>query len=217
MAPGGQGFSSASAHQSPVFTPCTARRHRRWSNSVWTCTPWARFDLVICCRARGKEALAALQVMMTKLKLTVNETKTRFAKLPEDKFDFPGYTFGRCNSPKTGRAYLGTVPSKKRVMYICAAISTETGQTKLPLEPEKGHGNAQPNDERMGQLLLPRSSQQRLSGYRRHARRRLRQWLCRKHQLKWPAMHRFPYRYIDHGLGLVRLSQRTTSFSWAKF
>jgi hypothetical protein len=46
--------------------------------------------------------------MMTKLKLTVNETKTRVCKLPEEKFDFLGYTFGRCYSPKTGRAFLGT-------------------------------------------------------------------------------------------------------------
>ena len=71
-------------------------------------------DLVICCRGRAEEALAMMQDIMTKLKLTVNETKTRVCKLPEEKFDFLGYTFGRCYSPKTGRAYLGTVPSKKR-------------------------------------------------------------------------------------------------------
>jgi RNA-directed DNA polymerase len=29
---------------------------------------------------------------MTKLKLTVNETKTRVRKLPEEKFDFLGYS-----------------------------------------------------------------------------------------------------------------------------
>jgi hypothetical protein len=40
--------------------------------------------------------------MMSKLKLAVNETKTRVCKLPEEKFDFLGYTFGRCYSPKTG-------------------------------------------------------------------------------------------------------------------
>jgi len=33
--------------------------------------------LVICCRGRAEEALATMRVMMTKLKLTVNETKTR--------------------------------------------------------------------------------------------------------------------------------------------
>src|SRR3954454_18581100 len=73
-------------------------------------------DLVICCRSRAVEALATMQVMMTKLRLTVNEAKTRVAKLPEERFDFLGYSFGRCYSPKTGRAYLGTVPAQKRVM-----------------------------------------------------------------------------------------------------
>jgi len=29
----------------------------------------------------------------------VNDTKTRVCKLPEEKFDFLGYTFGRCHSP----------------------------------------------------------------------------------------------------------------------
>ena len=66
----------------------------------------------------------------------MNETKTRVCKLPDEKFDFLGYTFGRCYSPKTGRAYLGTVPSKKRVIRICEAISamTERDQTLLDQE-----------------------------------------------------------------------------------
>ena len=34
--------------------------------------------------------------MMSKLKLTVNESKTRVCRLPEEEFDFLGYTFGRC-------------------------------------------------------------------------------------------------------------------------
>ena len=45
-------------------------------------------DLVICCRDRAEEALARMRDIMTKLKLTVNETKTRVCKLPEEKFDF---------------------------------------------------------------------------------------------------------------------------------
>src|SRR5207302_10566671 len=68
--------------------------------------------------------------IMGKLKLTVNETKTRVCRLPDEKFDFLGYTFGRCYSPETGRAYMGTVPAKKRVQRVRAAISAETGQNK---------------------------------------------------------------------------------------
>ena len=44
--------------------------------------------LVICCRSQAEEALATMRDMMAKLKLMVNETKTRVVKLPEDKFDF---------------------------------------------------------------------------------------------------------------------------------
>src|SRR5215467_9892778 len=93
-------------------------------------------DMVICCRGNAEEALATMRRIMTKLKLTVNETKTRVCKLPGEKFDFLGYTFGRCYSPKTGRAYLGTVPSKKRVIRICDAISSETGRNTTLLDAE---------------------------------------------------------------------------------
>ena len=48
-------------------------------------------DLVICCRVGANHALAAMRAMMSKLKLTVNENKTRVCYLPEEKFDFLGY------------------------------------------------------------------------------------------------------------------------------
>ena len=49
-------------------------------------------DMVICCRGNAEEALAKMRGIMQKLKLTVNETKTRVCKLPEEKFDFLGYS-----------------------------------------------------------------------------------------------------------------------------
>ena len=52
-------------------------------------------DLVICCRAGAEQALTTMREMMSKLKLTVNEAKTRVCYLPEESFDFLGYTFGR--------------------------------------------------------------------------------------------------------------------------
>jgi hypothetical protein len=49
-------------------------------------------DMVICCRGSAEQALATMRGIMGKLKLTVNETKTRVCKLPEEKFDFLGYS-----------------------------------------------------------------------------------------------------------------------------
>ena len=91
---------------------------------------------MIRCRGRAEEALAKMQAMMTKLKLTMNDTKTKVAKLPEEKSDFLGYTFGRCYSTKTGRAYFGPVPAKSRVVRICDAISKDTGRDRTQLDPE---------------------------------------------------------------------------------
>jgi RNA-directed DNA polymerase len=50
-------------------------------------------DLVILCRkGKAEEALRRLREIKSKLKLTVNEEKTRICKVPEGEFDFLGYT-----------------------------------------------------------------------------------------------------------------------------
>jgi len=172
-------------------------------------------DLVICCRGNAEEALATMRGIMKKLRLTVNETKTRVCKLPEEKFDFLGYTFGRCYSPQTGRAYLGTVPSKKRVFRICEAISSETGRNKTLLDQQTVVGTL--NRMMIGWAnyfcLGPVSKAYR--AVERHARKRLRQWLCAKHKVSWPATKQFPEAGLHGVLGLVRLTTRTRSFPWA--
>ena len=172
-------------------------------------------DLVICCRRDAEGALATMRGIMQRLKLTVNETKTLVCKLPEEKFDFLGYTFGRCYSPETGRAYLGTVPSKKRVIRICGAISSETGRNKTLLD--RGTVVATLNRMMIGWAnyfcLGPVSKAYR--AVELHARKRLRQWLCAKHKLSWPATKQFPDANLQDVLGLVRLTTRTCSFPWA--
>ena len=62
-------------------------------------------DLVILCKhGKAEEALQRMREIMGKLKLTVNEEKTRICKVPEGEFDFLGFTFGRRYSAKTGKA-----------------------------------------------------------------------------------------------------------------
>jgi RNA-directed DNA polymerase len=153
--------------------------------------------------------------IMTKLKLTVNETKTRVCKLPEEKFDFLGYTFGRCYSPKTGRAYIGTVPSKKRVIRIYEAIGEMTRRNQLLLDQDMVI--AKLNRAMIGWAnyfcLGPVSKA--YCAMDRHARKRLRQWLCSKHGISWQATKKFSDAVLHEGLGLVRLTKRTRSFPWA--
>ena len=79
-------------------------------------------DFVIWCKGRADEAMTAMRGMMGRLKLSVNEDKTRICRLPEGRFDFLGYNFGRCYSTKTGRPYLGTRPSKKSLKRIVESV-----------------------------------------------------------------------------------------------
>ena len=73
-------------------------------------------DLVILCKhGKADEALQRMREIMGKLKLTVNEEKTRICKVPEGSFDFLGYSFGRRYSPRTGKSQIALWPTKKSI------------------------------------------------------------------------------------------------------
>jgi len=161
-------------------------------------------DFVICCRGTADEAQAVMAGMMERLRLTVNGTKTKRCRLPEEKFDFLGYTFGRYYSGWTGEAYLGARPAAKKVRGLCASITEQTSRRYLLLDPE---------------MLVERLNRQ-LRGWAnyfcygaskavrlvdRHVVRRLRRWLCRKHKVPNGGYTRFPDQYLTDELGLVRL------------
>jgi RNA-directed DNA polymerase len=170
--------------------------------------------LVICCRGTAEEAMTTMRRMMSKLRLTVNETKTRLCRVPEETFDFLGYTIGRCRSPKTGKSYIGTRPSAKKIARIKREISDETSRRGVGTDVEE-------RVARLNRILLGWSNYFCLGpvsapyqAIDRHARQRLRQWLRRKH--KGQGMSRFTDQYLHDVLGLTRLSIRTKSFPWAK-
>ncbi|GAG90163.1 unnamed protein product, partial [marine sediment metagenome] len=89
-------------------------------------------DLVILCR-RGKadEALLWMRRIMGKLQLTVNEEKTRVCRIPEEKFDFLGYTFGRMYSARTGQARIGHRPSKQSIKRMVSKIHGLTAEAMV--------------------------------------------------------------------------------------
>jgi len=173
-------------------------------------------DLIICCRTGAKPALIAMRVLMSKLKLTVNETKTQVCHLPEEKFDFLGYTFGRCYSIKKNRAYLGTVPSKKRVQRICRAISDETGRDTLRLDPKLMVAKLNRMLIGWANYFCLGAVSKAYSAVDLHVRRRLRRWLCDKHHEPRPGHTRFPEASLQSVYGLVQLPHRIAGLSWAK-
>src|SRR5215213_5380214 len=165
-------------------------------------------DFVICCRGTADEAMAVMRGMMSKLRLTVNESKTRRCRVPEETFDFLGYTIGRCWSPKTGKAYIGTKPSAKTIARLKREISDQTSRRWQWTDVED-------RVARLNRILRGWSNYFCLgpvsASYRaidRHARHRLRQWLRGKHKRQSLGASRLPDQYLHDVLGLVRLSAR---------
>jgi RNA-directed DNA polymerase len=83
-------------------------------------------DFVICCKSTADEAMTVMRGMMSKLKLTVNETKTRLCHLPDESFDFLSYTLGRNYDCRTGESYVGPRPSWKKIERLCREIGELT-------------------------------------------------------------------------------------------
>jgi len=173
-------------------------------------------DFVICCRGTATQAMAAMREMMHKLRLTVNENKTRQCRVWDESFDFLSYTIGRCYSTKTGRSYIGTKPSKKKIRRICDEISEMTERRWLFIDAEMQVG-------RINRKLRGWSNYFRLGpvskAYRivdRHTAKRLRRWLGKKHKVRDGRTTRYPDEYLYQKLNLIQLEVRTRNFPWAK-
>lgn len=135
---------------------------RRWSAHIVNYAD----DFVICCKGQADKAMEAMRGMMDKLKLTVNEDKTHQCRVPQERFDFLGYTFGRCYSRETGRAYI-------RDPSLEEEHQTDGGQHKRRDRPPPNligcrvcRGKAEPETDRLGELLLPWAGKPRVSSHR---------------------------------------------------
>jgi len=173
-------------------------------------------DLVICCKGNAAEALGAMRRMVGRLRLTVNEEKTHLCRVPEEYFDFLGYTFGQRYSPRTGRAYLGTCPSKKSVRRQIESIHEKTDRKRCGLDASVVV--AELNEGLRGwanyyQLGSVSNAYRAIDAY---VTARLRRWLCRKHKVRGNGHTRYPDEYLTQTLGLVRLPQWQRNLPWAK-
>jgi len=184
---------------------------RRWSAQIVNYAD----DFVICCKGHAHEAMAAMRGMMDKLKLTVNDDKTHLCRIPQERFDFLGYTFGRCYKRDTGRAYIGTRPSQKSIKRIVDSITEETNRCRTLLDAEwiVGRLNRKLTGWANYFCLGPVSPAYR--AINTHTTQRLRRWLCKKHKVRGKGWSRYPDQYLYEELGLVNLPTRTRSFPWA--
>ena len=173
-------------------------------------------DLCVLGKAPAAETLTAVRRLMDGLKLPVNERKTRCLRCPEEPLEFLGYRIGRNYRPYGEGSYIGTCPSKASVQSICRKISETTA---------KGHGwlPSEVMVERLNRIMTGWANYFCLGqvtpayfAVNRHAGKRLRQWLCRKHKTKHGIYVRFPENRLYEDYGLLRLTRPTMGFPSAK-
>jgi RNA-directed DNA polymerase len=169
-------------------------------------------DFVICCRANAGEAMATMRSMMSKLKLTVNETKTQLCVLPDGAFVFLGYTFGRCYNHRTGAAYLAASPAKKKIAKLCDAIGEQTSSKRTQLDEERMVGRLNRKLRGWANYFDLGTVSRAYDAVNYHVTNRLRRWLCRKHKVRGLGYSRYPDRYLYRELGLYQLKRPGRNF-----
>ncbi len=172
-------------------------------------------DFCVVGKAPAAEMLVAVKRLMDRLKLPINEQKTRCLRCPEEPINFLGHRMGR-NCGLHGRPYIGTRPSKASVQSICRRISEQTAA-------RYGAMSTEDMVQRLNRMISGWANYYHhgqvgpaCSAINNHSTRRLRQWLCRKHKVKSGKYVRYPNPRLWKHYGLTCLEPKTQGLPWAK-
>jgi group II intron reverse transcriptase/maturase len=155
-------------------------------------------DIVILCRRnKSDKAMAVLRQILERLKLTLNESKTKIVNVHKGSFDFLGFSIRMAESRKTGNLYPHVQPSKKSMQKIKNRVTelTTRRRTIKPLEWIVKEVNSTVRG--WVNYFHYRNCSKVLSQIRSHAEERLRTHLRKRHKIK------------DRGAGYALFKTRT--------
>lgn len=172
-------------------------------------------DFVICCQGNAFEAMQGMRQLMGRLRLTVNEEKTHYCRVPRQHFNFLGYTFGRYYSKTSGRAYLSAKPSKKSLSRQIESIREKTDKRRTLLPAEQIVTELNDGLRGWANYFALGPVEDAYRAIERCVTRRLRRWLCIKHEVRGSGCYRFTDQYLHDQLGLLRIRHLVHNLPWA--
>ena len=168
-------------------------------------------DFVILCRGSATQALTVARDLMRRIKLELNEEKTRIVNARMESFDFLGYTFGPMHSPRNGVRYLGATPSKARIRRLRQAVYKHLSpHNQSPVDEVVAHLN------RLlvgwGNFFSYGTVTKTYRQIDRYVADRLRQFLVRRHRVRSQGTRQFPNRRLYREYGLHPLAPSSSGW-----
>ncbi len=160
-------------------------------------------DFVLLCRRNATGALAEARFILTRLGLTLNETKTRVCHVWDAPFDFLGYRFGIQYRFGSGRSYLAAYPSDVSVRRFKVKLRRMVGSHMSWLSEENLVGNVNRMIHGWMNYFSYGTLWKTYTTLERFVQTRVRGWLVHKHRVGSRGECRYPAKYLYGTLGLV--------------
>ena len=213
---GGKGHRRGTP-QGGVISPLLANRYLHVLDRIWERHRLeARYrarlvryadDLVICCAGQTETPVRVLRQVLTRLDLSLNETKTRQVDAQQEAFDFLGFRFQRRCSRRSGKQYTHVEPSPRALQRLKDRVKQLTARQRTAVPLPQMIGEVNWTVRGWSNYFHHRNCSGVFRKAKMHVEERMRTQLRRRHKLigRGSAYRRFPDAVLYGRYGLFKL------------